>query len=255
MCIFSGAVKDVSATCIVVGKTKNKNMRIIYTNQVACETGNIMILPVPTEKIKLIELPKKYNDLGKSIIEGYKELIPKPKSKSKKEYAEIMSYGPYDVSITKNLEKVDWNSYGGLKKKKKFYELMNGKYPECSFLIAKIKEKCEKNESKMPITYEFLSNKPKFFLPTFHIHSGIPEEIADWDHIIILLNMKTKFPKKEKLIEESKFKECFKLLNKLLVDSVFKDNPFKKAKNIKIMRIKGKSFPNKDISCKIDSAK
>jgi hypothetical protein len=262
MCIFSAPVNIVAGTCIIVGKTNNNNVRIIYSNKVACDSGNIMILPVNTDKIKLVELPKEYKTLGKDIATGYENIIPKSystnslgfKSKSCNEVVKIVKYGPYDVSVTKQLHKVDWSHYGNLINPVGFYKLMYDKYPDYTFIIAKIsKDETNNTEDKLPICYEFKQKNKNIMLPTFHIHDGKPEGNPDWDHFILVVNGKiNKYDDKieKHNIDKYKLNLCFKKVNKLLEDNTFMYDPYISNKYVNLYRIdRNSEFPNVDLEC------
>lgn len=260
MCIFSANVKLVSQTYIIAGKTKSGKARIIYGNSVACKNGNIMVLPVDSDKVKLIELSKNYKTLGKDLITSYmkfKNHGKKSKSKSMTK-AEVIKYGPYIVSITKDLTEVNWKKFGGLEKSKNFYKLMNEKYKNHSFIIAKIEKPYKKSDkNKLPICYEFSPNNKKIMLPTFHIHGGVAEEKPLWDHYIVILNglildkdNTSKTSKRcNQIILENKelFYQYFACLNNLFSDKIFKKDRFRSFKYISITRILDKSFPNIDL--------
>lgn len=284
MCIFSAPVQSVAATSIIAGKTKNGNIRIIYSNKVACDNGSIMVLPIPSDKIKLIQLPKKYNDLGQQIVDCYNYFLPTSKLQSYSTNSisdsnakeRVFKYGPYDVSLTTKLENVNWEHFGGLENSKKFFDLMYKKYSKCTFLIAKIRNSGESN--KLPICYEFApdSSNNFYFLPTFHIHDAKPEKNPEWDHYIFILNsskrnilnklysgpqnnqnnpdQSKKFFGIDNFSCEAKltsyeFKEFFYPVRDLLRDKIFQKNPFQSVQSVLLLRISGKKFLNKDIVC------
>jgi hypothetical protein len=200
MCIFSARVKNVSKTCILIAKSK-ESYRVVYANKVACDNGNVMVLPIPSDDVKLIELDDSFKTFSKKLSEEYEvyddfinpKLCLKSWGNSSKFKAPIIKYGPYDVSITKDLDSVQWQHYGGLENKKEFYDLMSKQYNNYNFLIAKIRpEEKEKSydSDKLPICYEFVSKETQVMIPTFHIHEGKAEGKPDWDHLICVINGK-----------------------------------------------------------------
>jgi hypothetical protein len=204
MCIFSGEVDSVDSTLIVVGKTTNNQVKIIYSNKVATQNNNIMILPVDTDNIELVHLDDKYETLNDDIYRNYNTyysiLHPQEEGDlggglfddcASDSYEKIIKYGPYDVSKTKILSKINWNHFGGLKNKLRFIDFMYKKYPNYTFLIAKININENNGDNKIPICYEFIpKNINKVMLPTYHIHDGKPDTTPDWNHLIVCLNGK-----------------------------------------------------------------
>lgn len=280
MCIFSAPVKSVAGTCIIVGNTKQNKTRVVYSNKVACDTGNVMVLPVNTDSITLIELDEQYKNIGDQVATGYtkyKQSLIKSNSKSRgiksqnlctDSYCAVIKYGPYDVSITKNLRLVNWEHFGGLKNIAEFYSLINGRYKDYSFLIAKIRPKEKKKldkrmvydpdvfddyiekdtsaDNKVPICYEFVSrDKNKVMLPTFHIHDGKMESKPDWDHHIVALNgiltqneqvsntsLGSALP-----LDKDAIDTYFKCINKLIKDNKFDNDPYVDTESSVIVHI------------------
>jgi hypothetical protein len=199
MCIFSGPVETVSGTCILVSRETSNKIRITYSNAVACKTGNIMVLPVSGNDVNLVLLDKKYELLGEIVASGYSRYryqYGSANSLSRDspcalKIAEIIKYGPYDVSIVTDLKTVDWDNFGKLLHKDAFYNIMDKRYAGNTFIIAKISDG-QIGKNKLPICYEFSPFDKSFMLPTFHIHNGIPEnnENVDWDHYIFAKNGK-----------------------------------------------------------------
>ncbi len=272
MCIFSAPVSVVSGTSIVVGRTRHGNIRVVYCNKVACDNGNVMVLPIESDKVELFKLRKKYKTLGQDIADGYKEyqdyLNPTYSftngfsNNSSQKMAAVFEYGPYDVSLVKDLNTVNWDHFGGLDNKKRFFNFMNNKYINCTYLIAKIRPVPEnkgtfidihkKNDDKIPILYEFKPRSSNFIIPTYHIHNGKPEKNPDWDHYILLLNggiSNNNIYKKLKSIKKEDFKRFFGSVNSLFNDNDFNHDPYEKFKYLNILRVSDSNFPNMDLVC------
>ncbi len=238
MCIFSAPVTVVAGTCIVVGETNNDKVRIVYSNKVACDNNNIMILPVDANNVELVELPKDYESFGDDLANEYQQyhdyLYPKQAMKNMTNSydtnnVEIIKYGPYDVSLTKSLNNVNWNHFGGLNNKKKFYDLMTKKYPDHLFLIAKMRSNLNKTEPKIPICYDYKpKNDNNIMLPTFHIHDGKQESDPSWDHHIVVINGHFNTKINELHIDKAKseyfFKSVMKLVNQNINNDSYKRN-------------------------------
>lgn len=149
MCIFSARADRVSNTTIWVGKCQGgKYILVIYCNVVSAANGNVMVLPVQCERpedIKLCTLDKKLWDVAARFDRWKLLLMPKKKgigkSANKMEADEIKRYGPYDLSITADLGRVDWQHFGGLEKPEVFFGLLCTRYPrgEFCFNVAKIR--------------------------------------------------------------------------------------------------------------------
>lgn len=270
MCIFSAPVESVDGTTIIVGKTNSNTIKVCYANRVACSSGNVMVLPVATNKIQLIELPQEFKKLGRHVQDNYDDLfVRKPKSfshtNSSENSVKIIKYGPYDVSlvINKDLQNVDWDKFGGLIDKKRFLNLLNGKYPNHSFIIAKISKETAmnddllhyyktlrddsgKNKDKNPICYEYIPNSESTVLPTFHIHNGIPESSPDWNHYILVINGHVK-KLTSKDLNEKQLAINFSLVNKYLNCVKHED-----LKYISFSRINSIDFPNIDVEVVFD---
>jgi hypothetical protein len=285
MCIFSAPVKTVAGTCIIAGKTLSGNARIIYSNKVACDNGNVMVLPVDSDDLKLKKLDKKYEILGQKIADGYRDyydyLHPKKQmlNFSTNSYdaiterkVEIIRYGPYDVSITKELNRVDWDHYGGLQDENNFYNLMNHRYPNYLFLIAKIRPNSitETNnymitdlnnqsqpDNKIPICYEFKPRRNKILMPTYHIHDGIPESKPDWDHYILILNGDIdNFDEDQLIVNKKHTEQFFDIASQLFNDIIFNNDPYEQFKYMSLMRVNEFSkMPNLDLECIFDSSR
>lgn len=261
MCIFSSEVIDIKSTVIISSKLKNDKYRIIYSNKVASSNNNIMVLPINGTDIDLIELPKKYNEFADNIVES---LNPKPRSYSLnvlENVVEVKKYGPYDVSLTKNLENVDWYHFGGLNDKNGFINFMNKKYPDYYFLIAKITSTSHTTimtnppifndnlESKVPICYDYKPFDLNIMMPTYHIHNGEynSNELPTWDHYLIVINGDFKNVDDNKLIlNKSKSTE-------ILLEELINDYPImEKYNRMSIAIIKG-DYSNIDILCNFDN--
>lgn len=222
MCIYSAPVIEVSGTVIIAGKTTEGKVKIVYSNRLACETGNVMVLPVRTgsrpsgglsedgEAVTLVPLDEKYQNLAVEIATGYDLLFGhqhrtlsngvSQHTNGADSFVPIVQYGPYDVSKTSDLSRVNWQAFGGLLNPTGFYELMERMYPasEHTFIIAKTRDRSTTDEVKTGICYEFVpAEGHPVTLPTFHIHDGLPEGTPDWDHIIVTLNQAPYIPKSE----------------------------------------------------------
>ncbi len=264
MCIFSGEVIDIKSSVIIASKLKNEKYRIIYSNKVASKNNNIMVLPINGTDISLIELPEKYNTFADEIVDTLK---PKTRSQSYSnsyEMAEIKKYGPYDVSLTKNLEYVDWEHFGGLIDKNGFINFMNNKYPNYYFLIAKIRIEKPNNiimtnpprfigndnlESKVPICYDYKPFDSNIMMPTYHIHNGEynSDELLEWDHYLIVINGHFKNVDNNKILSNKQ--KYLETLLQVLID----DYPeMEKINNTSVAIIKN-NYSNIDILCNFDN--
>ncbi len=207
MCIFSAAA-SVANTSILVGRLASmpNRARVVYCNDVAAAKGTVMVLPVPTsypDSINLFELPKTYWNVGERLTDWNYYLKTKYGAVAKSSHvtksvakpAPIIQYGPYDVSITDRLSIVQWDHYGGLSDKTAFYDLMQSRYSAWSYVVAKLRSQPTQKSSRrnaeplMPIVYDFpMSAKSKVTLPMFHVHDGKASAVAEWDHIIAVLD-------------------------------------------------------------------
>lgn len=273
MCIFSGPVEIVAGTAIVAGLSLDKKMRFMYSNRVACKNGNIMVLPVDSDKVDLIELPGKYKKIGQQIADNY-DTYYEPKlmmqsysnsmpatNSAARSFAEIINYGPYIVSMTPNLDLVDWDNFGGLENRDEFFDFMYETYPKYMFIIAKInKNKADhKSENKLPIFCEYIPRDiANIKLPTLHIHNGKVEDVADWDHYIFILNgmatdlknkpmkiLALKDPKVNIRLSANDLEEKFPLVNDLYNDYNFEDIKYATLTRIK----RWSDVANIDIGC------
>jgi hypothetical protein len=226
MCIFSAPVRTVANTVLIASELNNGYYRIIYSNKVATDNANIMVLPIDGTDVKLVKLEDKYKTLAQSVVNGVQDMENAGKMSLRNYSATngimwkgkipIIKYGPYDVSIVQGysyLHNVDWDKFGGLAHSYEFFKLMSDKYYKHTFIIAKIRDNEIKSndinyivhdmqfamerkneeaniESKIPICYDFKPNNSISMLPTFHIHNGMAEEIPDWDHYIVIVNGK-----------------------------------------------------------------
>jgi hypothetical protein len=160
-------------------------------NRVATEQKNVMILPVNGKVTRLVELPKKFDNLSQDITDGYskwkhsKTLSVTNDCLGSMGMAEIVTYGPYDVSITDDLTTINWTHFG-MNNSVEFIRLMQSKYNQFEFIIAKMRP--TKSESKTPICYDCETKTNRVILPTFHIHNQKPEENPYWDHHIVVVN-------------------------------------------------------------------
>lgn len=201
MCIFSTPVDVSNTTIAVMPLGKDGIFRLIYCNKVAVENKTIMVLPVNSElkNIKLVELDKKYSDFSKNIQNDFDVWKNRGRTKSftnsvaQDSAVPVIKYGPYDVSLTDSLGKVNWDAFGGITNKRQFFNLMNKIYTKHSFIIAKISNDSAPND-KRPICYDF---KPinevdlglcNALIPTYHLHNGEIEEYPDWDHHVFVVN-------------------------------------------------------------------
>jgi hypothetical protein len=267
MCIFSAPVISVSGTTIFVATNQEQNkIRVVYSNSVACQNGNVMILPVESDNVKLIELDDEFKNFSRDLNKEY-ELIFNPPMLNKNFVSDgyesennvvIIKYGPYDVSLTKQLHKVDWDHFGGLENKTEFYELMNNKYHNYFFLIAKIRpdintEQDADSESKLPICYEFTPKSNKVLIPTFHIHDGHPESAPEWDHLICVLNGSIfNYDDNMTEVDYKSIYRYFKSINKIA--KYYHQTGFNVELNyLKFLKIKtdedNTDFPNIDLLC------
>ncbi len=295
MCIFYSPVNIVAGSVIIVGQTDKQTVRVIYSNRVACDNGNIMILPVDSDqKVKLTVLKDKYKKIGKNIVDGYQQYIddqsPSYKSQSyslsnsepTRSMVAVIQYGPYDVSVTSELMNVDWEHFGGLNNRDSFLNLMSDKYPQQTFIVAKIRPN-NTEQNKLPICYEFTPRTSTIQLPTFHIHDGKAESNPDWDHHIVVINGQTDNENNISRIITNKYKpnlnnlndffqddtinkpnevqfdsnlipRYFDILNDLTTDNIFNDNPYDAIQYINVLKIDSEiNYPNVDISCTFDN--
>jgi hypothetical protein len=288
MCIFSAPVKTVAGTAIIVGKTINGTIRLVYSNKVACDNGNVMVLPINSDLVSLVELNKKYESLGQNISDNYQKYLnylnqshsksmSSGRSYTNSNIIEVIKYGPYDVSLTKQLDKVNWDHFGGLANKDAFYKLLYSKYPNHNFLIAKIRptQQSDSNDDKLPICFEFISKTNHVMMPTYHIHDGTPESKPDWDHYLLILNGKisnfdpdvlkdnfqsyftsniSSVSRGNLIVPKDDFESFFYSTYNLFHDEQFNNNPYENIQYINLIRIKPfADMPNIDIECKFDS--
>lgn len=201
MCMFSGPVLQVSKTCIIVGKSSQSphKVKVIYSNRVATETGNVMILPVNAEEntVRLVSTfattKNPYPELMGEIESYYRQLLrengkvvdePSVEADGDMGFSlfdddsvPVVKYGSYMVSITSDLSRVDWDTFGGLDDREGFFSLLGGRYPAHTFIIAAIHpsekaltlrakqsasirsglfdDETMVEEDKLPLSYEF----------------------------------------------------------------------------------------------------
>lgn len=203
MCIFSGKVKKVCDTKILVYETTNGKQVTFYENSVHPDKNvgtNAMILPCPfngNDEIKLYNLeeyPNLFDDCSKCfpLIQNKQNILRKHAGAGVYASAslEVVDVGGYKVSIAKNLDDV-------LKIDKTVFilpdniaKLLSKHYSQgFAFIICVFANKQIKNH---PIAYEHSKLKSsELFAPTRHAHGGEhePEHAkADFHHIIYSVN-------------------------------------------------------------------
>lgn len=184
MCCFSGPVDTVSTTKIFARAGHQTQQFLIYAMQYAAESEVAMILPLPTppnpaeDAVHFIDLsayPDIFTDMEtsfpvtRSLSFGNSE--PEP-------LLTVYNVGSFEASFVPTRQ-----DFSRLDSR---FRLPDGvwddlpTYAEYSFAVFKLKSGAH---SVHPMAFSFPRRNPDvLFFPTVHIHQGVVEESAHFDH-------------------------------------------------------------------------
>jgi hypothetical protein len=199
MCIIVDYVESVSETKIFVSTCSNKTEQLtIYSNKVHTENSNIMILPVPAQNVKYIDLSHHENFFDKlhkmcnpSIIsaDGDNLLV----AKGSRGLLKVESVGSYFVSFAKtinDLKNIDTNIFE-MTIKDSIIDVLK-KYYDSNFSYILCKLKKGSIFKYHPFAYKHVLYNDSLFIPTRHIHdhgdNSVDKRKEYWEHDIYINN-------------------------------------------------------------------
>lgn len=191
MCIILSKVDKVSNTKIYVSPDKeNKRQLTIYSNEVATETKNAMILPVPNpESIELIDLSKYskfFEDCENCFYNlptlGLRSFNPQ-NAYASASFLPVIRVGSYLASIVPSFEDIVRLDRNVFDIHDDLFPLLAANYREGFGFIVCMLEEGKHTYHPFAYTHE-LKEKNKLFIPTRHYHVGESNRYADWDHVI-----------------------------------------------------------------------
>lgn len=193
MCIILNPVDQVKKTKLFVLPNMDKTRQMtIYSNVVASQNQNMMILPVPNgEDLEL--LPFRYKnlfvDLDYSVRKprGFGMVSDEMLTFSRAATLEIIDHGSYRVSIAPKLQDLLRLDQSVFPMTESLYTFFQKHYTsEFSYLCCVLKPGLQEYE---PLCYSHpMHSSGRLFVPTLHYHvhpyGRIDTTSADWDHLI-----------------------------------------------------------------------
>jgi hypothetical protein len=188
MCCFSGPVEAVSTTKIFARAGHQAQQFLIYAMQYQAESELAMILPLPTppspaeDAVHFLDLsayPDIFADMERSFpVMRSRAAFGSPQAKAP--LLIVHSVGSFEASFVPTRQ-----DFARLDDR---FRLPDGvwddlpTYAEYSFAVFKLKSGAH---SVHPMAFSFPRRNPDaLFFPTVHIHQGVVEEKADFDHTL-----------------------------------------------------------------------
>ncbi|MFZ1754312.1 MAG: hypothetical protein WBO46_17460 [Caldilineaceae bacterium] len=185
MCMFSGPVAEVAGTKIFARASAQGSQFLVYSMSYAASDELAMILPLPTpayppeDALRFIDFSA-YADFFDELDDCFAKTrgLPLDTDEPSKSLLAVYSVGSFDASFVPHRR-----DFGRLDSRfclpdSVWDELPQ--YADFSFAVFKLKPGAQ---SVHPMAFEFPRRHPdQLFFPTVHVHQGIVEASADFDH-------------------------------------------------------------------------
>lgn len=207
MCIIADEVESVKATHILVAKSGPNQQLTVYSNKVATNVDNVMLLPVPSDEVEFLDFTG-YTDIFVKLQTLFRRrntfgMEMYGDSNDNYRSLKVHKVGSYLASFAKNLgelEHIDKKVFSTLNLQ--LLELMHKYYkpteivPNFGFIICKLNKGPQYEYH--PFAYRHkMYNDNTLFIPTRHVHihnnnfvNKIDREEEHWDHKIYAYNAK-----------------------------------------------------------------
>jgi hypothetical protein len=200
MCVISRRA-TVSKTRIFVALNRAHTRQLtVYANRVATQPGAVMILPVPdpdtVQMVNLSGYTNIFDDLERPFLEqtlSYSNDGGRGGNRTNGTLA-VTRVGGYEVTIVptaSDFPRLSAEHFGSVDTS--LQQIMQQRYPLFGFVVCRL---AAAPTEYHPIAYTHkairgpTSAPPHLiFVPTYHVHNGIAEMMAHWDHTIYALNV------------------------------------------------------------------
>lgn len=187
MCIFSALVSSVANTSIFARSSIGGRQFLVYSMQYEADSELAMILPLPTppsppeDAVRFIDLsgyPEFFDDMAEGFIwfrEATFGVSLEPAGKSTLEVYEVGSFQASFVPHLRDFARLD----SRFRLPDQAWEQMP-QYNDYAFAVFKLQAGAKDIH---PMAFEFPRRNPEeLFFPTVHVHHGIVEANAQFDH-------------------------------------------------------------------------
>ena len=186
MCMFSARVSSVTNTNIFARNSAGGQQFLVYSMQSQADSDLAMILPLPTppsppeDAVRFIDLsgyPQFFNDMANGCVEMTRAQ-PASAAFGSQSILKVHEVGSFDASFVPSLR-----DFARLDRRFRLPEQVWEQLPQYSdYAFAVFKLRAGQKEIH-PMAFEFPRRNPQeFFFPTVHVHEGIVEADANFDH-------------------------------------------------------------------------
>ena len=191
MCCFSQPVESVSATKIFA-RISQKWQYLVYQMNLATKSDVAMVLPLPIElsnrkdTVKFINLsgyPQFFEDMARCFPQSRsRSLSNQPVTAGVIDTLKVYRVGSFDASFIPTIQDIDRLDRRFRLPDSVWQDLPN--YRNYGFAVFKFRS----GEQKVhPMALKFMvRNQARIFFPTVHIHNGLVEKEAKFDHTLYL---------------------------------------------------------------------
>jgi hypothetical protein len=187
MCIFSANVSSVANTSIFARSSGDNRQFLVYSMQYEANSDLAMILPLPTpplpdeEAVRFIDLanyPQFFDDMAEGFILPPSRGLSSDSKLASKSILKVHDVGSFQASFVphrRDFARLDdrfrlpdqaWDQIP--------------QYDDYAFAVFKLRAGAK---SVHPMAFEFpRRNQQELFFPTVHIHHGVVEAQAEFDH-------------------------------------------------------------------------
>ena len=187
MCMFSTFVSSVANTNIFARNSVDAHQFLVYSMHYQADSDLAMILPLPTppspseDALRFIDLsgyPRFFDDMDQGFVKPICRNSAASAARASKPTLKVHEVGSFQASFVPNLQdfvRLD----GRFRLPDQVWEQMP-QYSDYAFAVFKLQAGAK---NVHPMAFEFPRRNPrKLFFPTVHVHDGIVEAYAHFDH-------------------------------------------------------------------------
>jgi hypothetical protein len=187
MCMFSANVSSVANTSIFARSSSDGRQFLVYSMQYQADSDLAMILPLPTppsppeDAVRFIDLsgyPHLFDDMNRGFIWHLTRSLAASAAPVGRPTLEVHEVGSFHASFVPHLR-----DFARLDRRFRLPDQVWEQMPQYSdyaFAVFKLQAGAK---NVHPMAFEFPRRNPReLFFPTVHVHDGVVEAYAHFDH-------------------------------------------------------------------------